>query len=123
MIAFTAASKQRTNLEAACQAAGFAPRIAAETTDPGVTIELIQQQIGVAVLPQSLLQGAREITQLNLTRPRLDRRILLAWHPAHSTPAARALLALVRDHLPAPEAATRGNPPRADREHQPEPTP
>jgi DNA-binding transcriptional LysR family regulator len=110
MIAFTGASKQRTNLEAACQAAGFAPRIVAETTDPGVTIELIQQQIGVAVLPQSVLHGAAKITQLNLTSPRLDRRILLAWNPAHSTPAARALLALVRDHLAGAEAATGGNP-------------
>jgi DNA-binding transcriptional LysR family regulator len=122
MVAYTAASKQRTNLEAACQAAGFAPRIAAETTDLGVTIELIQQQIGVAVLPQSALQGAGKITQLSLTRPRLDRRIMLVWHPAHSTPAARALLDLVRDHLTAPEAATRGNPLPDDRERQPQPT-
>jgi DNA-binding transcriptional LysR family regulator len=105
MVAFTSASRQRTNLEAACQAAGFTPRIVAETSDPGVTIGLIQQQIGVAVLPRSLLQGAVTVTQLSLTRPRLDRRILLVWHPGHSTPAARALLALLRRHLAAPEGA------------------
>ncbi len=114
MVAFTSASKQRTNLEAACRAAGFAPRIAAETSDLGVTIELIQQQIGVAVLPKSLLEGAVTVTQLSLTRPRLDRRILLVWHPAHSTPAARAVIALARHHLAGPETATCGNPPRAD---------
>jgi DNA-binding transcriptional LysR family regulator len=105
MVAFTSASKQRSNLEAACRAAGFTPRIVAETSDPGVTIELIHQQIGVAVLPKSLLEGTAAVTQLSLTRPRLDRRILLTWHPAHSTPAARALLALVRHHLPGLETA------------------
>jgi DNA-binding transcriptional LysR family regulator len=51
MIAFTSASKQRTTLEAACQAAGFAPRVIAETSDLGVIIELIRQQLGVACSP------------------------------------------------------------------------
>jgi DNA-binding transcriptional LysR family regulator len=115
MVAFTSASKQRSNLEAACRAAGFAPRIVAETSDLGVTIELIHEQIGVAVLPKSALEGAVKITQLRLTRPRLDRRILLVWPPANSTPAGRALLALARHHLAGPETATRGNPPRSDR--------
>jgi DNA-binding transcriptional LysR family regulator len=94
MVALTAASKQCSNLEAACRAAGFAPQIVAETSDLGVTIELIHQQIGAAVLPRSALAGAAKVTQLSLTRPKLDRRILLAWHPSNSTPAARALLAL-----------------------------
>jgi hypothetical protein len=89
MVAFTAASRQRSNLEAACRAAGFAPQIVAETSDLGVTIELIQQQIGAAVLPKSLLAGAAKVTQLSLTRPKLDRRILLVWPPqtAHRPPA------------------------------------
>jgi DNA-binding transcriptional LysR family regulator len=115
MVTLTSASKQRSNLEAACRAAGFPPRIVAETSDLGVTIELIHEQIGVAVLPQSALQGAVNVTQLSLTRPRLDRRILLVWHPSNSTPAARALLTLARHHLAAPETATRGNPPRSAR--------
>jgi DNA-binding transcriptional LysR family regulator len=121
MVAFTAASKQRSNLEAACRAAGFAPQIVAETSDLGVTIELIQQQIGAAVLPKSLPAGAAKVTQLSLTRPKLDRRILLVWHPSNNTPAARALLALARHHLAAPETVTRSNPPRGDRAQQPEP--
>jgi DNA-binding transcriptional LysR family regulator len=115
MVAFTSASKQRSNLEAACRAAGFAPRIVAETSDLGVTIELIHEQIGVAVLPKSALEGAVKITQLRLTRPRLDRRILLVWPAANSTPAGRALLALARHHLAGPGTARRGNPPRSDR--------
>ncbi len=120
MVAFTSASKQRSNLEAACRAAGFTPRIAAETSDLGVTIDLIQQQLGVAVLPHSALAGAAKVTQLRLTRPRLDRRIMLVWHPVNSSPAARALLTLARHHLAGPETATRGDPPQCPGQ-QPEP--
>jgi DNA-binding transcriptional LysR family regulator len=106
MIAFTSASKQRSTLETACHAAGFAPRVVAETSDLGVVIELVQQRIGVAVLPKSALDGADTVAQLGLTRPKLDRRVLLVWRPAGSPPAARAFLALARDHLEGPAATT-----------------
>jgi DNA-binding transcriptional LysR family regulator len=99
MVTLTASSKQRSNLEAACQAAGFAPRIVAETSDLGVTIELIKQQIGIAVLPQSALEGVAKVAQLGLTRPNLDRRISLVWRPSNSPPAARAFLALAQHRL------------------------
>jgi DNA-binding transcriptional LysR family regulator len=105
MIAFTSASKQRTTLEAACHAAGFAPRIVAETSDLGVIIELIHQQIGLAVLPRSALAGTATLTQLNLTQPKLNRRILLVWRPAGGPPAARVFLALARHQLASPSAA------------------
>src|SRR5215472_1227477 len=107
MVTLTAASKQRSNLEAACRAAGFAPRIIAETSDLGVTIELIQQQIGVAVLPRSALDGVTTVTQLTMTRPKLDRRILLTWRLANNPPAARALLTLAGHHLAQPAATER----------------
>jgi DNA-binding transcriptional LysR family regulator len=112
MIAFTSASKQRSTLEAACQAAGFAPRVVAETSDLGVVIQLIQQQLGVAVLPRSALDGADTVAQLGLSRPKLDRRILLVWRPAGSPPAARAFLALARHHLAASAATRPDSPPR-----------
>jgi DNA-binding transcriptional LysR family regulator len=100
MVAFTAASKQRINLEAACHAAGFAPRVAAETSDLAVIIELIREHIGIAVLPKSAVEHTPDVTQLGLTRPRLDRRIVLVWHSATAAPAARAFLAMAHDHLP-----------------------
>jgi len=99
MVTLTASSKQRSNLEAACRAAGFAPRIVAETSDLGVTIELIQQQIGIAVLPQSAVEGVANVTQLGVTRPNLDRRILLVWRLSNIPPAARAFLALAQHRL------------------------
>jgi DNA-binding transcriptional LysR family regulator len=111
MVALTSSSRQRSNLEAACRAAGFAPQIVAETSDLGVTVELIRQQIGVAILPQSALAGADAVVQLTLTRPKLERRILLAWPTGTSPPAVRAFLALAQHHLAAPDpGARRGRP-------------
>src|SRR5215471_10211226 len=99
MVTLTRASKLRSTLETACQAAGFAPRIVAETSDLGVMVELAAEQLGVAVLPASGLEGAAGLVRLRLTHPTLDRRILLVWRPATSPPAARAFLTLARDHL------------------------
>jgi DNA-binding transcriptional LysR family regulator len=102
MVTLTQASKLRSTLEAACQAAGFAPRIVAETSDLGVMVELAAERLGVAVLPASGLEGATNLVRLRLTHPTLDRRILLVWRPSASPPAARAFLALARQHLTPP---------------------
>jgi DNA-binding transcriptional LysR family regulator len=112
MVALTSSSKQRSNLEAACRAAGFAPQIVAETSDPGVTVELIRQQIGVAILPQSALPRPPDtVVALTLTRPKLERRILLAWPMGTSPPAVRAFLAMAQHHLAAPDPGpARGRP-------------
>jgi len=99
MVTLTRASKLRSILEAACQGVGFVPRIAAETSDLGVVVELAAEQLGVAVLPSSALDGTTGLVQLRLSHPRLDRRIVLAWQSATSPPAARAFLALAHEHL------------------------
>ena len=112
MVALTSSSRQRSNLEAACRAAGFAPQIVAETSDLGVTLELIRQQIGVAILPQSALPQPQDtVVPLALTRPKLERRILLAWPTGTSPPAVRAFLAMAQHHLAAPDPGPgRGRP-------------
>lgn len=104
MVALTSSSKQRSNLETACRIAGFVPRIVAETSDLAVTVELIRQQIGVAVLPRSALEGVTSVVQLPLTRPKLDRRILLTWRPGSNPPAVRAFLTMAQHHLATPSA-------------------
>src|SRR5262249_22320568 len=111
MVTLTRASKLRSTLETACQAAGFAPRIAAETSDLGVVAELAAEQVGVAVLPASGLDGAAGLIQLGLTHPAPPhpppaRRILLFGRPATSPPAARAFLPLAREHLTPPPGST-----------------
>ena len=89
----------------ACRAAGFGPRIVAETSDLGVVVELAAEGLGVAVLPKSALDGASEVIELGLTHPKLDRRILLVWRASISPPAGRAFLDLARDHLTRLESA------------------
>jgi DNA-binding transcriptional LysR family regulator len=106
MVTLTRASKLRTTLETACQAAGFTPRIAAETSDLAVMTELAAEHLGVAVLPASGLEGTTGLVRLRLTHPTLVRRILLVSQPATTPPAARAFLALAREHLAPPADRT-----------------
>jgi DNA-binding transcriptional LysR family regulator len=106
MVTLTRASKLRSTLETACRAAGFAPRIVAETSDMGVMVELAAEQLGVAVLPASGLAGDAELVRLRLTQPKLDRRLLLVWPPSASPPAGRAFLALAREYLAPPADGT-----------------
>ena len=106
IVTLTRASKLRSTLETACHAAGFAPRIVAETSDLAVVAELAAEQVGVAVLPASGMDGVAGLVQLGLTHPRLDRRILLVWRPATSPPAGRAFLTLARQHLTPPPGST-----------------
>ena len=69
-------------------------------------VELAAEQVGVAVLPASGLDGAAGLIQLGLTHPKLDRRILLVWRSMAGPPAGRAFLALARDHLAPPPGST-----------------
>jgi hypothetical protein len=59
------------------------------------------------VLPRSALNGVTTVTQLTVTRPKLDRRILLTWRLADNPPAARAFLTLADNHLAQPAATER----------------
>jgi DNA-binding transcriptional LysR family regulator len=99
LVTLTSSNRGRLTLESACRAAGFAPRIVAETSDLGLLVDLTAEQIGLAVLPTSALAGAFGVVQVALTRPKLDRRIMLVWRPANRPPAGRAFLALAREHL------------------------
>src|SRR4051812_10628303 len=106
MVTLLRGSRLRNTLEVACRSAGFAPRVVAETSDLGLLVELAAERVGVAVLPASETAGATGIATLPLLRPKLERRIMLAWRPAGTPPAARAFLALAAERL-GTEAAPR----------------
>jgi DNA-binding transcriptional LysR family regulator len=84
----------RAALDAACAAAGFAPRIVFEASALPMVVELATRGLGLAVVPASIPNGPRI---LPITGPQLRSRLELAWHPAPSAnPAARALIEQAR---------------------------
>jgi DNA-binding transcriptional LysR family regulator len=99
IVTLTRASRLRTVVEAVCREAGFVPRIVAETSDLGVMLALVAEQVGVAVLPRSGLEGEVGVTAIDLTHPQIERRIVLVWHADNTPPAARAFLAIAADEL------------------------
>jgi DNA-binding transcriptional LysR family regulator len=94
-VTLTRASRLRQVLEATCARAGFAPRIAVETSDLAVMVMLAAEGVGVALLPRSGLDGAEGVVGLGVTHPRLDRRIVLVGRKDYVPPAARAFIAMV----------------------------
>ncbi len=98
-VTLTHASRLRSVLEAMCAQAGFAARIAAETTDLAVMVMLAAEGVGVALLPRSGLDGATGVAALDVTHPRVERRIILVWRADYVPPAARAFLELARQEL------------------------
>ena len=61
--------------------AGFTPRITAETGELSSLVELAAEGLGVAVLPHSAV-GEADLTVVDVSRPRLQRRTALAWNQA-----------------------------------------
>jgi DNA-binding transcriptional LysR family regulator len=102
MVTLTPASKLRSTLETACQAAGFVPDVVAESSDLRIVVELAAEQIGVAVLPRSALEGTSGVAMRSLTDPSIERRIMLVSPPTGSSPAGRAFLTLALHHLGTP---------------------
>ncbi len=99
IVTLTRASRLRTVLEAVCRQAGFAPRVVAETSDMSVMLALVAEGVGIALLPRSGLDGVAEVTAIELTDPRVERRIALVWRADNLSPAARAFLALGGEEL------------------------
>src|SRR3954447_8508202 len=110
MVTLVRGSRLRNTLEAACRTAGFAPRVVAETSDLGLLVELAAERIGVAILPASGLAGTAGVAAARLSRPQLEPRIMLAWRPAGTPPAARAFLALAAERVPSGAAAPAASP-------------
>ena len=98
LVTLTPGSGLRATIEAACHAAGFTPRIAAETSDLTLLVDLAAEQVGVAVVPESVPQRS-PLTRLELVRPKLVRSVALAWPAATASPATRALVELARQQL------------------------
>src|SRR5215831_4656452 len=99
VVTATRASRLRTVLDSVCRQAGFAPRIVAETSDLNVMVQLVAEGVGVALMPRSGQEKAGDVVTIAVTHPTIDRRIVLAWRPGATSPAARAFITLARERL------------------------
>lgn len=94
----------RAAFDGACAAAGEQPRIALESSDLGVVVDLATQGMGAAVLPASVatLPGVRAVP----LAPEVRSVLALAWRAGGpSSPAGRALVAHARAGIPALDTA------------------
>ncbi|HET6500587.1 MAG TPA: LysR substrate-binding domain-containing protein [Amycolatopsis sp.] len=84
----------RAHLDDACAAAGFAPKIAFEASDPSVLAQLAMRGLGVAILPEEFVAArADRLRAVAFHRPRLRGRLVLAWRSGGPAgPAGRALV-------------------------------
>jgi DNA-binding transcriptional LysR family regulator len=90
----------RAALDAACDAAGFAPEIALEASALPMVAQLGGLGLGVAILPASAAHAHESMLHVLQIRPRLSSRLELVWDPAAATsPAARALQEHARDFM------------------------
>ncbi|MER7006311.1 LysR substrate-binding domain-containing protein [Dactylosporangium sp. NPDC000555] len=90
----------RAVLDAACTAAGFAPRVAFEAGSPAVLEQLAAHRLGVAILPASIARNREHLHPLRIVRPTLRGRLGLVWRLTGPTsPAAAAWLTHARRYL------------------------
>src|SRR5690242_12044093 len=99
VVTLTQASRLRGVLETFCRQAGFTPRIVAETSDLNVMVQLVAEGVGVALMPRSGQQDVTDVVALPITRPTIDRRIILVWRQGATPPAARAFITVARERL------------------------
>jgi DNA-binding transcriptional LysR family regulator len=86
-------SGQRTMLDDAARAAGFAPQITAESSDMDLLVALAAERVGIALIRESAARHSSDVAAVPITRPSLERHIALAWREDNLSPAARAFVA------------------------------
>jgi DNA-binding transcriptional LysR family regulator len=112
MVTLTSNSLLRLTLAAATRTAGFVPNIVAETSDIDLLVQLAEEGVGVALLPQSAVASTPILQIIPLTQPSIDRRLVFVWPETHLSPAGRAFVELA-EH--AYEPASRARIPEARR--------
>jgi DNA-binding transcriptional LysR family regulator len=83
MVTLTNNSLLRLTLEAATRTAGSVPNIVAETSDIDLLVQLAEEGVGIAVLPQSAVAPTPMLKIIPLTQPSIDRRLVFVWPETH----------------------------------------
>jgi DNA-binding transcriptional LysR family regulator len=85
----------------ACRRAGFAPKVAAESSQWDFMAALVAADVGVALLPRAVCEWVdrARVRVLPLVEPELRWDLALIWKRGrHLAPAARAFVEVVRRH-------------------------
>jgi len=98
LVVFPPGFLSRTRLEEACRAAGFEPRIEAESTGPGALVALGKEGVGIPILADDTLPApARPWPVLVGPNGPLREEVWLSWRePSGPSPALDAFLDAVR---------------------------
>jgi DNA-binding transcriptional LysR family regulator len=92
LIALPVGTGIRHQLDAACAAAGFSPRVAFEATTPDALADLAEHGLGVAIVPRTVSRSRDTLHALAIT-PQFRGRLVLAWRSTGPLgPAARVLI-------------------------------
>jgi DNA-binding transcriptional LysR family regulator len=91
----------RTALERACDARGLSAEVALEASSPDAVIELARRGLGVAVLSESMVEGARGLHPVHIDHADIPAVLALVWRPGPGraggrTPAVDRFLAHAR---------------------------
>jgi molybdate transport repressor ModE-like protein len=100
------ASSGGRTLREACARVGFTPRVAFESDDYAVILELVRAGVGVALIPALALRPPQDLVVLRPVEPEpLSRAIQVATRPATlRSPAAGAMLDILVGRPPGPQA-------------------
>jgi DNA-binding transcriptional LysR family regulator len=83
LVTLTRGSALRAHLEEACEAAGFAARIALETSEVNLLGQLVARGLGVTIVPRSIAEAAAARHRLEIigVRPTItERYTVLVWN-------------------------------------------
>ncbi len=101
-ILFPEGYKLREVTLTSCQRAGFEPKVALDGGAMQSALEFVAAGLGVALVPELALEGAKNIRRVSISDQELRRRLGLVWRRDHYlSAAARAL----KDFLLSPETA------------------
>ncbi|OHU77147.1 LysR family transcriptional regulator [Mycobacteroides chelonae] len=99
LICLPTGSGVRSILETACRSAGLTPNVAFEASSPRALVSLVEQGLGVAVVPAPYVRSRHGVAASDI-RPALRGRLALAWRlGGPAGPAARVFLERARAAL------------------------
>ncbi|MDM2472370.1 LysR family transcriptional regulator [Mycobacteroides abscessus] len=96
LICLPTGSGVRSILESECRSLGLSPNVAFEASSPRALVSLVEQGLGIAVVPAPYVRNRAGVLALDI-RPALRGRLALAWRlDGPVGPAARAFLERAR---------------------------